>query len=534
MTPAAVDLIKLTQLDPPAPSPAPPETDAAAPSFHEHLRRAERRTSDEAATSADDRGHESTHDATSSPAAASKHEHDRASDEPAQADRSSGAQDQKQTESGDEKQDEHKEIDEAVKSAPQAEPQAVPVTVAAPIVQTEVKRQEPEVPAAVVVADEPQAAKAIDKAIAAASPKTPQPATAAATAASTPNVVAVVVQPTTEQKGAAKPDADVTQDSAEIVPDKDLAEVAVRPAAAVETEAKPTESARHDVAPALQTAVKPEAAHVAATQATKTTDEIQPDQEPPRGHEEATPGARDPGSAASATVAPGDAPVPNLTPATVADPAVAANAVAVESKPQAEATTTAKTTDDTAPVARFDRPHAAEPPQPVAHRDFGLGRSSTTETAPSLSQTDRLRLVQRVARAVQTAQERGGDLNLRLSPPELGSLRLQVRLTDGALSARIETDNPAAKQVLVDNLPGLRERLAEQNIRVERFDVDLSNSGGGGTSQMPQQRFDDAGDRGGRTGSERAATARVGTVAESAADRTSATMTDDGRLNVVV
>ena len=148
---------------------------------------------------------------------------------------------------------------------------------------------------------------------------------------------------------------------------------------------------------------------------------------------------------------------------------------------------------------------AADAPRNANNR----GAAATTGTlgeqagAGGLSQGDRVRLVQRVARAVQTAQERGGDLQLRLSPPELGSLRLQVKMTDGALSARLEAETPQARQVLADSLPQLRERLAEQNIRVERFDVDLMQSGGGGPSNLPDRRQDASQDgsssRGGAT-----------------------------------
>lgn len=150
--------------------------------------------------------------------------------------------------------------------------------------------------------------------------------------------------------------------------------------------------------------------------------------------------------------------------------------------------------------------HPAADPQRNANN---RGAAATTGTlgeqagAGGLSQGDRVRLVQRVARAVQTAQERGGDLQLRLSPPELGSLRLQVKMTDGALSARLEAETPQARQVLTDSLPQLRERLAEQNIRVERFDVDLMQSGGGGPSNLPDRRQDASQDgsssRGGAT-----------------------------------
>jgi flagellar hook-length control protein FliK len=92
------------------------------------------------------------------------------------------------------------------------------------------------------------------------------------------------------------------------------------------------------------------------------------------------------------------------------------------------------------------------------------------EEAP---QVDATRFVGRVARAFHTAQERGGVLQLRLSPPELGSLKLQLIVKDGVLSASLETDNAQARRILLDHLPALRDRLAEQNIRIERFDVDV-------------------------------------------------------------
>jgi flagellar hook-length control protein FliK len=240
-------------------------------------------------------------------------------------------------------------------------------------------------------------------------------------------------------------------------------------------------------------------------------------------------------------VAPSPPTVADVTPVNVdptipADVVVAATAVA-DAKSPTPLLDSAKTSDDptatTGTTTRYDRTPEPQVPRPAGHREFGIGRTATADDGLGLSQADRLRVVQRVARAVQTAQDRGGDLKLRLSPPELGSLRLQVKLTDGVLSARIEADNPAAKQVLVDNLPALRERLAEQNIRVERFDVDLSNSGGGGASQMPQQQFDDAGQRNNRSIAG-PATAQSGVVANEADPRSTVSVQDDGRLNVVV
>jgi flagellar hook-length control protein FliK len=106
-----------------------------------------------------------------------------------------------------------------------------------------------------------------------------------------------------------------------------------------------------------------------------------------------------------------------------------------------------------------------------------------------LPRVDVSRFVGRVAKAVQTAQERGGTLQLRLSPPELGSLRLELTMQNGVMTASVETDNPVARQVLLDHLPALRERLAEQNISIERFDVDVrqENSGGQADPRASQQ-----------------------------------------------
>jgi flagellar hook-length control protein FliK len=114
------------------------------------------------------------------------------------------------------------------------------------------------------------------------------------------------------------------------------------------------------------------------------------------------------------------------------------------------------------------------------HSQHAAGKPSTrTSGSDGMPIVDPARFVGRVAKAFQTAHERGGTLQLRLAPPELGALRLELTVKDGVMSASLETDNQAAKRVLLEHLPALRERLAEQNIRVERFDVDVRRDGSG-------------------------------------------------------
>jgi len=105
---------------------------------------------------------------------------------------------------------------------------------------------------------------------------------------------------------------------------------------------------------------------------------------------------------------------------------------------------------------------------------------------PAPVPVDTARFLSRVAKAFLSAQQRdGNEVRLRLSPPELGSLRLQVSVQNGVMVARMETETEVARSSLVNNLPDLRERLAEQGIRVERFDIDLMQRPSTGTPDRP-------------------------------------------------
>jgi flagellar hook-length control protein FliK len=115
------------------------------------------------------------------------------------------------------------------------------------------------------------------------------------------------------------------------------------------------------------------------------------------------------------------------------------------------------------------------------HAHAGMAkRGNRTHGEGEAASVDPARFVGRVAKAFHTAQERGGTLQIRLSPPELGAMRLELTVKDGVMTAALETETAAARRVLLEHLPALRDRLAEQNIRVERFDVDVRREGGGG------------------------------------------------------
>ena len=56
------------------------------------------------------------------------------------------------------------------------------------------------------------------------------------------------------------------------------------------------------------------------------------------------------------------------------------------------------------------------------------------------------------------------------------------------MTAKVEAETATARNLLLDNLPALRERLAEQNIKIEQFDVSLSDRSSGGTPEQTAQQ----------------------------------------------
>ena len=164
-------------------------------------------------------------------------------------------------------------------------------------------------------------------------------------------------------------------------------------------------------------------------------------------------------------------PTPSPSLAVEAEPLLDADATAaLEAGPDTNSNSQPTTTASraTEALAAVGKPTATS----------GSSQNATVATRSSdapadLPTVDRSRFVQRVSGAIRSAQQRDGQIQLRLSPPELGTLKIQLTVNEGTITAHLETENAAARSVLLDNLPALRERLAEQEITIEKFDVDV-------------------------------------------------------------
>ena len=54
---------------------------------------------------------------------------------------------------------------------------------------------------------------------------------------------------------------------------------------------------------------------------------------------------------------------------------------------------------------------------------------------------------------------------MSLNPPDLGALHMEITIHDGTLAAHFETETSTAKNLLLDNLPALRERWHSRTSR---------------------------------------------------------------------
>jgi hypothetical protein len=116
---------------------------------------------------------------------------------------------------------------------------------------------------------------------------------------------------------------------------------------------------------------------------------------------------------------------------------------------------------------------------------------------------DESRFTGRVVRGLTAMlNSRGGTMTMRLDPPELGQLRVQMTLARGTVSASFIAQTPQAHALLEKNLAALRIALESQGLTVERLSVQSQQSSNqqghlmnddGTNRQQEQQRQDAAG-----------------------------------------
>jgi flagellar hook-length control protein FliK len=64
---------------------------------------------------------------------------------------------------------------------------------------------------------------------------------------------------------------------------------------------------------------------------------------------------------------------------------------------------------------------------------------------------------------------------IQLHPPELGKIQVELIVKDNQVSAKINTDNVAVKEVILTNLNQLKSNIENAGIEVDKFDVEVGD-----------------------------------------------------------
>ncbi len=94
-----------------------------------------------------------------------------------------------------------------------------------------------------------------------------------------------------------------------------------------------------------------------------------------------------------------------------------------------------------------------------------------------------------VSRAVSAVvRQQGGSLTVRLSPPMLGSLKIEMVMDRGVVEARFETTTAQAQELLTNNLAQLKSTLESRGLSVEKLSVQTVSQAAHGSSAATSEQ----------------------------------------------
>jgi flagellar hook-length control protein FliK len=108
----------------------------------------------------------------------------------------------------------------------------------------------------------------------------------------------------------------------------------------------------------------------------------------------------------------------------------------------------------------------------------GQTASPGSITGSPMTHLDQPQADQVMARALRgmrgAINQNGGNVTLRLNPPELGSLRISLQMNNGVVQAQFHASNSTVAQLLDQNMSSLRVALEAQGLRVEQLQTQTS------------------------------------------------------------
>lgn len=102
------------------------------------------------------------------------------------------------------------------------------------------------------------------------------------------------------------------------------------------------------------------------------------------------------------------------------------------------------------------------------------GTQSNTPVAPAVDVKQIEQLVERIVGSVRQSQSTGQQLKIRLSPPELGTLQIEVSMKNGEFTAKLDVQNNQVQKVINDNIAQLRDALTKSGVAIDRIEVNIN------------------------------------------------------------
>ena len=151
--------------------------------------------------------------------------------------------------------------------------------------------------------------------------------------------------------------------------------------------------------------------------------------------------------------------------------AAATAAQAAQSTPQNQRATTAARGSTAQGVGPFGTLPATAAKQAALNR--------LTAQAPALKQSVvQHAFIPQAAKGLAMALKQGeGTVTINLKPAHLGSLKIEVSMEQGEVTAKLEASSETARQLLTDAQHSLRAALEARGLSVERIDIVAPPSG---------------------------------------------------------
>ena len=105
----------------------------------------------------------------------------------------------------------------------------------------------------------------------------------------------------------------------------------------------------------------------------------------------------------------------------------------------------------------------------------GVAADTSSTGAPLLSEGDTTQSNANISRVIRgmhgVINQNGGAVTLRLSPPEMGIVRIEMQIQSGTVVAQLYAEHESARSLLTQQLGQLRHALEAQGLSVDRLHV---------------------------------------------------------------